>query len=504
MRIFTLRASRPLCAGHVWTCCPILAATLVVVTLVTGNVVQSGEQPTRFGDLLSRVPAGANTLMMVDVEAIRNSPFMANTPQAAQMKQDAMNRFIFCSRSIDRAVLASRIDLIEASSLWETALVTTNFDPVLADIVRQVDGRIEQLGGVQSVWLPSNGYLVPFTPRLIGMRFPGDRQFVSTWANHPAIQGMNALSPYLQQASRYPENVGTEIIMAIDLENVFDPGAVRQKLEESKAVENRDVDWDELTRMLASIRGVTLGIRVTTQINGSLRLDFEKDVTRIEDFAKPLIREKLALFGASVDEFYEWEPRVTENALFLSGPLSVKGLRRVFMVIDPPTPELTPDEPDEYVEEDTEARRTYNYFQALQPLINDAKNPNPRSWVGTGEIAIWLDRYARRIDRLPILGVDEQLVDFAAMIAQAFRDMAVQFRGVGINVSTMSNNPRVSWAGYSGGAWGIARTSMAPSNVARRVGRANVSGNRAEMWRQIDDDMAAARRDLTRRHGIEF
>jgi hypothetical protein len=45
---------------------------------------------------------------------------------------------------------------------------------------------------------------------------------------------------------------------------------------------------------------------------------------------------------------------------------------------------------------------------------------------------------------------------------------------------------------------------MPASNVARKVGRANVSGNRSDLWRQIDDDMATARRELTKRYQIEF
>ena len=80
----------------------------------------------------------------------------------------------------------------------------------------------------------------------------------------------------------------------------------------------------------------------------------------------------------------------------------------------------------------------------------------------------------------------------------------------------MSNNPRVewgydygdrggySWNGYQGGAWGEPEKTLPASTIAKRVGRANVSGNRADLWRQIDDDMAKARRELTKRYQVEF
>ncbi len=479
-------------------------------------------EPSRFGDLLSRVPTGANTLIMLDVEKIRSSLFVVNTPASEKQGRQHVNRYVFGAKELDRAVLAADLDLTEFIPIWETVLVKTNIEPVLADIAQRQNGRLEQLGSMQAAWLPSNGYLVPFTSNLLGMRYPADRPFVTSWANHPAVADGNALSPYLKEAAAYPEHVGTEIIMAMDLENALDPGAIRKNLDTTKAVQNKGVNLDQLAQVMASVRGVTLGVRVTTNVTGSLRIDFNEDVTMMESFAKPLILEKLAHFGASIDGVYQWDARVSKNTLFLSGNLSVQGLRRVLTLVDPPTPQLSAsDDPASATGTDATAQKTLEYYKALQTLVNDVKNPNPKSVVGTGEVAIWMDRYAKKIDRLPILGVDEQLVDFAATIAQAIRDMGVQYRGVGITASTYSNNPRVNWVdngrggyyggrgywgGYSGGAWGVntPEKSMPASNVARKVGRANVSGNRSDLWRQIDDDMATARRELTKRYQIEF
>lgn len=498
-----------------------LAVSLALLLILPAVVpVSAAEQPVRFGPLLGRVPAGANTLIMLDVEAVRNSLFVTNTPASEKAVRAQVNRFVFGAKELDRAVLASNLDLNELVPVWEAVLTQTNTDIVLADVAKRENGRIEQLGSMQAVWLPSNGYLVPFTSRLIGMRFPADRAFVTKWANHPAVDGQNVLSPYLRQAASYAENVGTEIIMAIDLENVVDPGAVRRNLETTQAVQNKGVDMDELARVLASIRGATLGVRVTTNVTGSLRIDFVEDVSMTEGFAKQLILEKIADQGASLDEGLQWEARVEKNTMFLSGTLSVKGLRRVLTLIDPPTPELSgpsgSDATSTPAAGEATAQKTYDYFKALEVLVGDVKTPDTKQIQGTGELAIWMDRYAKKIDRMPILGVDEQLVDFAAVIAQAIRDMAVQFRGVGIEASKYSNNPRVNFyyggygayssGGYVGGAWGIvgAEKEMPAGNVARKIGRANVSANRADLWRQIDDDMASARRELTKRYQMEF
>ncbi len=191
--------------------------------------------------------------------------------------------------------------------------------------------------------------------------------------------------------------------------------------------------------------------------------------------------------------------------------------------VEPPAPELSTEEAAGGSAASTSVevtgKKTYEYYKSLRTLIDDVKDPHPKSLVGTGEVAVWMDRYARKIDQLPILGVDEQLVNFAGILAQSLRDMAVQYRRVGIEASKKSNNPRVEWnygygyggyrnywGGYRGGAWAVVEVEKwAPaSNIARRLGRAEVAGNRADLWRHIDDDMATARRELTKRYQMEF
>jgi hypothetical protein len=526
-------------------------ALLLISSLVIST--QAGEQPARFGPLLSRIPAGANTLVMLDVKAIRSSLFVVNTPASEKNIQAQVSRYVFGGKELDRAVLAADLNPATIMPNWEAVVVETNVDVVLADVAERQNGRVEQLGSMQAAWLPMNVYVVPFTSRLIGMRFPADRRFASDWANHPALPDTNALSPYLREAATYPETVGTEIIMALDLENAVDPGAIRQNLNDTEAIKGKNVDLDRLAQVLASIRGVTLGVRVTTNVTGSLRIDFKEDITMTADYAKSLILEKLARFGASIDEFYDWDVRVTTNTLFLSGTLSAKGLRRILTLVDPPAPDLaasgysgtasgtpgasgtaagTPGASDAAAATpgtsstaggppaaEGSPQKTFEYYKQLETLVDDVKNPNPRSVVGTGEVAVWMDRYARKIDQLPILGVDEQLVDFSATVAQAIRDMGVQYRGVGIEASKYSSNAGREggfhsegyaygyggyWGGYEGGAWEFPQKTLAASTVAKRTGRANVSGNRADLWRQIDDDMASARRELTKRYEIEF
>ncbi len=522
----------------------LLATPVVLLAIVAAFMpTQAAEQPARFGPLLSRVPAGANTLVMFDVKAIRSSLFVVNTPASEKNIRAQVSRYVFGGKELDRAVLAADLNASTIRPNWEAVVVETNVDVTAADVAQRQNGRVEQLGSMQAAWLPMNVYVVPFTSRLVGMRFPADRRFATNWANHPALPDANALSPYLREAAAYPETVGTEIIMALDLENAVDPGAVRQNLEDTHAIKGKDVDLDRLAQVLASIRGVTLGIRVTTNVSGSLRIDFKEDITMTADYAKSLILEKLARFGASIDEFYDWDVRVTPNTLFLSGTLSAKGLRRILTLVEPPAPELaasgdssagagtpgasstaagtpgTSSTAGNTAAVKASPQKTFDYFKELEILVDDVKNPNPKSVVGTGEVAVWMDRYARKIDRLPILGVDEQLVDFSATIAQAIRDMAVQYRGVGIEASKYSNNAGREggfssegyaygyggyWGGYEGGAWEFPQKTLAASTVAKRVGRANVSGNRADLWRQIDDDMSKARRDLTKRYQIEF
>jgi len=484
-----------------------------------------------FDDLLSRVPGDANALIIVQVDKVRNSGFAKSAGGLKDDTRAALNGHAFSREHVARVVLASELDLASLLPVWEIALAATTKTPSASEIARIVGGRTELFGDIESVWLPVDAYLVLVEPRLVGIVSPADRQRVGRWARKAKAKPPVALSPYLRHAASYPEAVGTEIIMALDLQDAVSPSRLRENLRQSQVLADRRVDVDQLADLMASVQGITLGIRVMDRAVGKLRIDFARDPTAMADFAKPLILEKLADLGAAIDDFQDWTVEVKDNTIYFGGTLSVDGLRRILSIVEPPAPPLEAPEtqptarsPGEQL--DPKAQPSLRHFQAVQSLVDDVrrlKGGSSGKTIGSmSDYAFWLEKYARKIDELPILNVDGDLLDYSAQVAGMFRAVAGNYRGAGIYAGTRSANLGVrpvgpyregtyyrgyGYGGYRGGSYGgYAGHTRSPSarTNAKRMGTAAAAGNELQQMRSLEDATVKIRRLMTERYQIEF
>jgi len=492
-----------------------------VVGLLLG--LQSGQVglgQVSFTDMLYRVPREANALVMIDADKIRSSP-------VAQAEAKAnVHRHMILPQEVDRAVLASNLDTATMQPISEVAIVSIKEKASMAKIADTRGGKLENLGEETAVLLPNNSYLVSLGPKLLGIRYPADRQHASRWARNSRESRGLQFGTYLQAASKYPEAVGTDIILALELIDVVSADTVRQNLDNSEVLKGKEVNLEFLSQVLASIQGTTLGIRVTDKISGSLRIDFAKDPSIMADFAKPLILEKIGELGAAIDDLYDWTARVEGKTVFLSGTFTVDGLRKVLSIVEPPPLPVQEPSPGQQVkspsERDPMAYPTYDHYKAVQTLITDLrKSSNSKKLGSSGQCAIWYERYAKKIDQLPILNVDPELLDFTAEVAVSLRGLGGTYRQVGIQSAQYSSNPTGGWVGGYTGGWGgygyggggfyrpgsyaVARTSgPSPRSTAKRLGRANASQVRSEKFQTLDEGMAKMRRSLTEKYGLEF
>lgn len=215
------------------------------------------------------------------------------------------------------------------------------------------------------------------------------------------------------------------------------------------------------------------------------------------------------------------------NTVLPDGSLSAEGLRKISVVEESPPPVEQPS-PGQRVtspsERDPMADPAYDHFKALQTLVADLKRPDNRQMGSSGQCAIWYERYAKKIDRLPIVNVDPDLLDFTAGLAVSLRGLAGTYRQVGIRSARYSANPTTQWVGgYTGGyacyggygygqgfyrtpgSYAFARKSgPSPRGTAKRLGRAGASQVRSEKFQVLDEGMAKMRRSLTEKYGLEF
>jgi hypothetical protein len=499
-------------------------AILWVVIFEIG-IGSSRAAETGFSDLLTKVPASANTLVMLNAEQIFASDVATREGWKERYQATYADTPLLLPPGAQQFVLAAELDLAYMKPRWEVAVMRLRTDPSLELIARKIGGELDSVGGREAISTPKDALITNFGPRLFGIIRPGNRQSAARWIRDAESRRDVELSPYLAATASVPDRVGTEIMLAIDLTDALSPARVREAVEKSPVIRDASLDLDEVADVLASVRGAALGVRVTQRTYGKLKVDFDRDIAVLADVGKPLLLEVLAEAGAEIDEFNDWNVEVTERQIALDGELTRSGLRRLFSFLELDATAVDaatdggPMEPSGSAAEAATAEKSQQYFQSVTRYLNDLKRE--RGATTYTSIALWFDKYARRIDRLPILGVDKELVGYGGYVVGQLRDCVEAIRGSGIRSGARSAQVTGGAVGsgyYGGYDYGGYRVFSSSANYAaaqvgaveqeRRAIRAQERGQSSTdvraIIREIQEETSRIRRSMTERYNVEF
>jgi hypothetical protein len=488
------------------------------VVLLTAVAVAADDS---FDELLKKVPASPNVLVLLNAEKI----FASDVATAGGWKQKYGATFadtpLLLPPSAQQFVLAAELDLAHFHPMWQAAVMRLSMDPSMGLVASTIGGEEAELAGSEVVSTPRGGMIVKFAPYTYGLRQPGDRQAVGRWIREAESSTQN-ISPYLKAAAAVPDKVGTEIIMALDLTDALSPERVEEAMSRSAVLQDNAIDHRSAAKVLTSIRGLTLGARVTNRVFGALKIDFDSDATVLADVAKPLLIETLGNAGASINEFSEWNAKASGKRITLEGELTESGLRRLFSFLEIDATAVDADNSagssDDPQAPSVDAYTSLEYFQSISRHLNDLKHETGASSYYT--IAVWFDKYARRIDRLPILHVDKDLVDYAGRTVSSLRNCVEAIRGAGIRSGARSaqvTGPSYDYDGYGYAPYALFSAASPASRAEAQVGaveaerraiRAQEQGQSSmdvrSIIRQIEEDTSNIRRQMTDRYNIEF
>lgn len=491
---------------------------------------------TPFSGMRYRVPTDANTLVMINADKMFNSP-VADRERWDSRRKAAYDAGLSALPPDAREVLlAGRNDHEFGKSIWEMALVRLEGKRSVSTVAQRFGGSMDNLEGRTAAKLPNDHYVVQLSDDLLGTYTPANRQDVSRWLRKTDSVSTDAeYSPYLVQAFKYATEVGTPIIMAMDVSNTLSPAEVRQRLDDSELAKESGVDLNKLSELISGVQGITLGITVTDNTIGAIRVDFSAAPTALEKIGKPLLISILQKQGAMIDDIFDWTPAISGNTFLLKGTLSTDGTRRVMSVLELPR-ELSDSmqlasSPGSDPEGSAKLIAAQQYYNSVHTLVEDLREKPKRDGVKTfGQAAMWYDKYARKIDNLPILNVDEELINYGSNIAALFRDTEMAMKGVGMRSSNRraSNNAGSGGYSYSSGGYragygynsggygpqGYTATVGAGQASLREKGRTDAIISRQERtagaasaqqaWQMIDQETAAIRRAMTEKYQTEF
>lgn len=469
--------------------------TLIALATTLAAAVDSRAAET-FDSLARRIPGTANALVVFDVEKTLAAPLAQQQGWTGKLETANVERPVVLPPEAKKLVLAAALKPSEDfATAWEVAVMELSEPVAVRSIARSESGFVDEINGMAVAVIPRDAAFLEVSDNVLAMVRPAERQFLSRWGAFAAGNQQAELSDYLQSALRLV-NDRVQIMLAIDLTDVLSPRDIDAKLAEKKA------DAKVIAPIIAKLRGAALRIAVGAECQGQLQIDFDADVAPLADVAKPLVVQALDNLGFPTDEVSKWEVSLADRSIRMRGVLSTNGQRRVMSIMELPAvdfkateaPDGAPKTPDA-----SEVReRSLAYFKSTQTLVDDLR----KGLKDTKATSAWMERYARRIDELPVLNVDELLVDYGDKLAETLRIMALSKRQAGISYGVRASTGGSYYDGYDYGY--NAYDAAADRSQARKEEMSVAADARVEGWKLIDDATADIRRTLTKKHGVEF
>ena len=267
--------------------------------------------------------------------------------------------------------------------------------------------------------------------------------------------------------------------------------------------------------------------------HADVAIEFGNNAELVAPVAKQLLIEFLDNHGAHVDELASWSAKVEGYRVSTGGPLSKKSLRRLISLFDTPEPHMTAPQPMAPTAETAPAspspgEATKQYFDAVKSMLSELVKDIGQASLSMYLYQKWLKSYADKIDNLSMHGVDPDMLDFGAWVAQSFRqislrttqghqDAAVQDKNLmAYNAKAAPYRHRgFGYGGYGGGygySYGAGNypwrydqaATQADKAVIRQNTRSELIDFGADLFTQIRDHEAQVRRLMTQRYPDQF
>lgn len=374
----------------------------------------------QFTELANKLPAGTNMVVLVRPEKLKEGSDLV--PEDLRRESPIyMGSLAFLVPDANAVILGQQFDIELMIPMQSTSLLSLDKQTSLSEIVRRTGGIADRFGGIDGLVLPGDAYLLQLAPNLVAGTAPANRQAVVRWLRE-MNSSQKSLSPYLVDVLEKAEKNDSPLTFAIDLEGAVTSRQVRELLK-NLPVARSAAEIEVLAPVLADVRGATLTLDVDgKEFHGKLAIELGSDLLFPPEAGKKLLLETLGVRGATINELSDWSVAVSGRQMILEGSLTSSGIQRIASIINRP-PALTRDKSATDLEEKDRALiSSRKYWNQIQELLVDLKRePKKSSGYSLGQVAMWMDSYARRIDQTSVAYVDPELAAYGASIADSLR-----------------------------------------------------------------------------------
>lgn len=373
--------------------------------------VFSGAAHAQLDQLANRVPASANSLVIINTKRAYASPFAHAEKWEQGGLQAHRDGMIALPATAEIFLMAAEMDFEFMQPLWEVAVAYVRQMPAMQDLATHSGGRLDRLAGAQAVERSNDSFVVVLGSRIIGAMSPANRQHVIRWVRESRSRKSPQLSPYLAEAIDAANDPAKHIVMALDLQGILATAEVTGDLTKMESLLEEGDDIEAFAKVLASIRGMRLEVELQNPPRARLSIDFDHEAETLYKLAKPLLLAVLAKRGVGIEDIQDWKVHAAGKTITFAGRISHSGLRRVLSVLSSPVGPMAAASQTGGSTSDAVAEASQRYFQSVNNYLNDLffSDRRPQS---LHQIKTWVERYARKIEDLDRHQVDKEVVAF--------------------------------------------------------------------------------------------
>jgi hypothetical protein len=499
--------------------CGFAALALVLLSTASANAAD------HVSDLLGWVPGRTNLALFIDADKMMKSEVAKKGKWGAQ-KQLATGVQTL-PPGVSHLIVAA--DYAPGAGLnWEVLVVGLRKKMTDEDLIAGTGGKKDSIAERTVALTPRHGYAVNLAPGVAGAYQPPNRQEAARWLRAANGKVSGNLSPYIKQAAAGVAG-NTPIVLAIDTTDMLDATLVEAKLAPSATFKGKAALVKPIAKLFSDMNGLTMTISTTDKITCQIQLDFNQPTDPFKTVAKPLLLEVMEKLGVQCDEMDGWTATVAGKTVTIGGALTEDGMRELLApFVRGSVSSLDQTEPTPPAE-NTKAQKSLKYFHAVQAKMDEVrKSKNP----DFAKLASHFNVGARGIDDLPILGVDDELLDWGHAIAVTFRTMAINAQTAGGMITLADGNRAMAMvttpnyytgtvSGYAGGYYGAAGwsgsyaipngtvTNSTVSNYGQidnliYMTNAQEADYRRNTWKNINTATSEIRRKMVKKYEIEF
>lgn len=376
-----------------------------------------------FPDLMKRLPADTNAVFVFNFDAIMKSPLGQQMDWANKWSDAYENGPVPFPVGTSRAVVGAYFVPAIKDSNWKIAMMDMSQQIDLPAIARAEGGYPDRMWDKDAVVSPQGAFFIKVAPDVLAAMEPANRPYALKWIRESAQSG-GPTSPFLQGLV-IGMGATSQIAMGIDTSGMFSAPAVRRNMAIAPfASLGEKADLDLWSNLMASMQDIKINITVTDKISAKLTVDFGMDIAVMQSKGRALFMEIMDRQGMSLPDVADWTASVDGKSFIAEGTLTPQSMRMLVQVIGMPAPAMTTVVAEESNDPKVVGPASKRYFRTISDSIDQFRSKSGGNYQGA---TTWVIREAQRIERLPILNVDPELVAWGGEIANRLRQVGGNF-----------------------------------------------------------------------------